>query len=112
MRSPVNSSVADLGGGSVDVVVVVVVVEVVVVVVVVEVVVVVVVVEVMVVEVVGGAVDGPVVGDTVAPGCDDVPGEVGDGTVVGSACSSPPPHPIRTPAHKTTAVTTPRTPGP
>jgi hypothetical protein len=48
----------------------------------------------------------------VAPGCDDVPGEVGDGTVVGSACSSPPPHPIRTPAHKTTAVTTPRTPGP
>ena len=104
-----NSSVADLGGGSVDVVEVVEVVEVVVVVEVVEVVVVGGVVEVVVV---GGAVDGPVVVDTVAPGCDDVPGEVGDGTVVGSACSSPPPHPIRTPAHKTTAVTTPRTPGP
>ena len=95
-----NSSVADLGGGSVEVVEVV------------EVVVVVEVVEVVEAVVVGGAVDGPVVVDTVAPGCDDVPGEVGDGTVVGSACSSPPPHPIRTPAHKTTAVTTPRTPGP
>ena len=89
-----NSSVADLGGGSVDVVEVVVVVDVV-----------------EVVEV-GGAVDGPVVVDTVAAGCDDVPGEVVDGTVVGSACSSPPPHPIRTPAHNTTAVTTPCTPGP